>query len=861
MVNRRRFWSFFLFLFYLKVHLFVLSASEVIDLDEPSDFETKSLDDVEDSIFDPLQADPDCDIENEDCWSPPASTLDQSEATMTIDASWSYGGDDPDANKNEDASCPSGNVKVDKHWGRDPSILKMRDFLRESGSGQSMRYQNKSSTEVNERPPIFLIPGLASTRLVSWKYKSCPHPFLSDIKVGDTVWLNMNLLVQMVPIDVQCFVDCLQLGWNQTDSDDASIGCKLRPDEGLDSISSLSPGDGIPTKLLVGGTNTVYAWLVQWLAENLGYDVGHLIGLPYDWRLSPDKMESRDGFLTHTRKRIEAAVHHANRPGILVAHSMGNVIFRYFLSWLQKQLQQETHQKLLKQYAMRTEREKARPSSGGSGYVGWAAKKVDEFLDENDAQRKGKEEIAKGKLWELAQIEGTAKYHAWLERHIWTYVGLSAPMLGAANPLRAVISGENMGVPWEDADARAMEITFGSTHTINPISSKTGFCDNVEFREWDEEDTARLEKGQHADLRLACLDDIANEVENLNTLQDPWKNYPVLKAILRDRVDWDSDFPIIRVAHELCEHKEPSPCKENRTAKMGPLDVQSGHIFDYLSSVWKEEGDPLIVKKEQLAESFWNTGVPNILNSTWERPLIKHVIMAYGVDISTEVGYSYRKREEKGNQKPSDADKEKPPNSFDSVPDIASALLEVSGGHILEERFDPPRGGLGHMLKKKPRKTNIGKGRYQYSGDGSIPYMSLIWVHTWLLHAVRALRHGDQGKDWKDSNPLEGIEISHRPNEGMEWVDGPPPPPMSFGEKKVEESSDTGTKHPHGTKYKPAMTRFHSAGVSRTTGIEYTTTVIEAVGVEHKETTRNYDILAAVFTDVLRKMHDDLEII
>ena len=36
-------------------------------------------------------------------------------------------------------------------------------------------------------------------------------------------------------------------------------------------------------------------------------------------------------------------------------------------------------------------------------------------------------------------------------------------------------------------------------------------------------------------------------------------------------------------------------------------------------------------------------------------------------------------------------------------------------------------------------------------------------------------------------------------------------------------------------------------------------TVIEAIGVEHKETTRNYDILAAVFTDVLRRMHDDFD--
>ena len=53
------------------------------------------------------------------------------------------------------------------------------------------------------------------------------------------------------------------------------------------------------------------------------------------------------------------------------------------------------------------------------------------------------------------------------------------------------------------------------------------------------------------------------------------------------------------------------------------------------------------------------------------------------------------------------------------------------------------------------------------------------------------------------------------------------------------------------------MKKFHNVGTSRTTGMEYTTSVIEAIGVEHKETTRNYDILAAVFSDVVKYMHDD----
>ena len=150
-------------------------------------------------------------------------------------------------------------------------------------------YQESTS---KDRPPVFLLPGLASTRLVSWKHKPCPQsPLLSGIKMLDYVWLNMNFLIQMATIDARCWTECMTLGKYQSDYDGADemehetpsqeakdsksskddgkeeeyYGCKLRPDEGLDSISSLAPGS-ISSNLFVGGTNTVYAWLIQWLA-------------------------------------------------------------------------------------------------------------------------------------------------------------------------------------------------------------------------------------------------------------------------------------------------------------------------------------------------------------------------------------------------------------------------------------------------------------------------------------------------------------------------------------------------------------------------------------------------------------------
>eukprot|EP00977_Amphora_coffeiformis_P024182 scaffold15108_cov180-Amphora_coffeaeformis.AAC.58 len=140
-------------------------------------------DSVEDSFFDPLQADPDCtskDAKDASCWSPPGSTVGE-ETVLKMDASCSFGGDDPDQDLVANEQCQAKEEIVDQHWGSDPQILRMRNKLRDSGSGVSGLASDK-----NRRPPIFLMPGLASTRLVAWRFKACPHhPLLSDVRVLD----------------------------------------------------------------------------------------------------------------------------------------------------------------------------------------------------------------------------------------------------------------------------------------------------------------------------------------------------------------------------------------------------------------------------------------------------------------------------------------------------------------------------------------------------------------------------------------------------------------------------------------------------------------------------------------------------
>jgi hypothetical protein len=603
-------------------------------------------------------------------------------------------------------------------------------------------------------------------------------------------------------------------------------------------------------------------------------------------------MQQRDGFLTLTRRRIEAAVQTNGKPGIMVAHSMGNIIFRYFLLWIRNELQEEAYQRFIRSARRRVKvmeqnqqvgaAEESFSNSTSSLSTSVTSSDKKSILVSSEIIQAEASGTRHKKLWELAQMEGDTNWYEWIETHIWTYVGLSAPLLGAVNPLRAVLSGENMGLPVTDQDARIMELTFGSTHTVNPISTKNAFCDQWEiFDRWDEESTKPKDSKES---KLTCLDDIMTEVETANDDQkfttDPWVKFPTLKSLLRDRFDWDTNFPMIRVNKESCIEKEKRSCQKNGTIDFGPSDVENGQLFIEFNKLWKETNEPLIVKLEQLRESFWDTRLPNILNNTWERPLIKHVIMAYGVDLPTEVAYEYLKTD-----RVDASDKKR-----DNQPTLQTVYWETAGGAISVEYADQQKSNkLTDFWKKKQKREPLRIGKLHHSGDGSVPYLSLAWAHTWLLHSIRAQRYSGQmgGHPWND------IEIRHRPEGATEWVDGPPPirKVATNTEKKVEESSDTGTAHPHGTKYKPEMVRYQNVGTSRTTGINYTTTVIEALAVEHKETTRcvicfllllfhtsfqaqvdltffsflyrysNYDILAAVFSDVLKFMHDDLDII
>ncbi len=164
-----------------------------------------------------------------------------------------------------------------------------------------------------------------------------------------------------------------------------------------------------------------------------------------------------------------------------------------------------------------------------------------------------------------------------------------------------------------------------------------GFCDDWHAEQWDEEprtfkkhssldgddEASPFSNSDTVDPKLACLDDVMADIElHATPKHDPWKDFPALKALLKDRADWDSDFPMIEIQHCVDAATRKGISSSNQTlctVRLGANEAQSGELFAHFSKVWHEKNDPLLTKRDQLLDSFQrNTKVPSILNSTWE---------------------------------------------------------------------------------------------------------------------------------------------------------------------------------------------------------------------------------------------------
>ncbi|WCJ38267.1 phospholipid sterol acyl transferase 1 [Euphorbia peplus] len=168
-----------------------------------------------------------------------------------------------------------------------------------------------------------IIPGFASTQLRAWSFLDCPYSPL-DFNPLDLVWLDTTKLLSTV----NCWLKCMLLDpYNQTDHPE----CKSRPDDGLSAITELDPG------YITGPLSSVWKEWIKWCVE-FGIEANAIIAVPYDWRLSPSMLEERDLYFHRLKLTFETAHKLRGGPSVVLAHSLGNNVFRYFLEWLKLEI-------------------------------------------------------------------------------------------------------------------------------------------------------------------------------------------------------------------------------------------------------------------------------------------------------------------------------------------------------------------------------------------------------------------------------------------------------------------------------------------------------------------------------------------
>ena len=399
----------------------------------------------------------------------------------------------------------------------DPSLSQVEDMLRRG---------------TQTRPPIIVLPGLMSTRLIAWKNKRCRGP---DINVQDVVWLNLQKLLETMTYDKNCWLECVKLGPNGTDPEE----CKLRPDEGLSAIGELSPGN-----IYTPASTSVFTNMVKYLS-NLGYDVNGIIGLPYDWRLSPGQLEERDSFFSSVRYKLETAVKRHKRPAIILAHSMGNNLFMYFCEWM---------------------KHRVKPIGG---------------------------------------------HEKWFKAHIWAYVGFAAPLLGAPGSIKGVLSGHPLGLSLSQAQARDMTLTFTSSHMVNPRSLPKG--------------SSGSSMSSHYTLSSQSFLSSSSSGPQASPSTSPSSsNSPPLSTSAPDSHYID---PIVSF----------KSLSGSSNISFGIKDVENGRIFSMIGNLCR---DPKLVAKYTTLHDLYLKDPLKPLGN-FDRPPIKHVMMVYGVDMPSEIGYSY----------------------------------------------------------------------------------------------------------------------------------------------------------------------------------------------------------------------------
>ncbi|KAI5140442.1 phospholipid:diacylglycerol acyltransferase [Nematocida parisii] len=160
--------------------------------------------------------------------------------------------------------------------------------------------------------PIVIIPGIANTSLELWQAKKENTSFFRK-----RIWGSHSTLVFMLHNRDE-WVNIMKLN---SDTGLDPVGIKVRACSSLDSSDFSIPG----------------MWFWWKIVENLsyiGYDVADIHFAAFDWRLGIEELEIRDNYFTKLKIDIETQYIRKKEKVLVVAHSMGSLIFHYFMQWV-----------------------------------------------------------------------------------------------------------------------------------------------------------------------------------------------------------------------------------------------------------------------------------------------------------------------------------------------------------------------------------------------------------------------------------------------------------------------------------------------------------------------------------------------
>ncbi|XP_067929770.1 lysosomal phospholipase A and acyltransferase-like [Watersipora subatra] len=191
------------------------------------------------------------------------------------------------------------------------------------GIPSCLSYHKKIHKSPNSLTPVVLVPGDGGSQMLAKLAKpDVPHYFCSD-HTDDyfALWLNLELLA---PYILDCTVDNLRLVYDPVTKTTAN-----RP-----GVYTVVPnfGDPVPVEFLDPSRIFVSSYFAP-LANALrsaGYENNrNLFGTGYDFRKAPNEMQELYANMTAL---FEHSYDLNQKPALVVAHSLGNMVFVHFMS-------------------------------------------------------------------------------------------------------------------------------------------------------------------------------------------------------------------------------------------------------------------------------------------------------------------------------------------------------------------------------------------------------------------------------------------------------------------------------------------------------------------------------------------------